>query len=73
MAKETKEVSKRRDAMKKSITEMYRERKRRYPEEIPKFLKATNVTLDLFTFRDLVKVEDLINDKTLKEVFVKES
>jgi len=65
MTKETKEVGVRRKTLIKTINEEYRARKKKYPEEIPKYVKATNVDLNINTFRLLVGFKDMIPEKSL--------
>jgi hypothetical protein len=72
MTKETKEVGQRRSIMKKAIVEEYVGRKQKYPKEIPKFVKATRVNLDLNTFRMLVGFKDMLQEKNLHEFFAAE-
>ncbi len=60
MTKETKEVAQRRATMKKTIVDEYVTRKAKYPKEIPKYVKATRVNLDVNTFRMLVGFKDML-------------
>ena len=60
MTKETKEVGQRRTIMKKAIVDEYVARKAKYPKEIPKYVKATRVNLDVNTFRMLVGFKDML-------------
>ena len=69
MTKETKEVAARRSVMKKSIVDEYRGRKAKYPKEIPKYVKATKVNLDVNTFRLIVGYKDILLEKNLQEFF----
>ena len=69
MCKESKDVKLRRDAMKKAINEEYVMRKKKYPKEIPKYMKASKIELDSNTFRNIVNVKQIIPEKTMLEFF----
>lgn len=73
MTKDTKEVAQRRAVLKKTIVDEYLARKEKYPKEIPKYVKATKVNLDLNTFRLLVGFKDMLQEKVLHEFFAAEA
>jgi hypothetical protein len=59
--------------MKKTIVDEYVARKAKYPKEIPKYVKATRVNLDVNTFRMLVGFKDMLQEKNLHEFFSAEA
>lgn len=65
-------MGQRRSAIKKTVTEDYLARKAKYPKELPKWLKATRLDLDLNTYKNLVGFKDMLAEKDLQGFLVAE-
>ena len=59
----------RRTIIKQNIIDEYNARKAKYPIEIPDYVKATRVNLDLTTFRKIVGYKNMLQKKELDEFF----
>ena len=72
MPKESKENKARREATLKKIDEDYKARKKRYPREIPKFVKATKIDLEVPTYRLVFGAKNMITESEMTEYLTNE-
>jgi septal ring factor EnvC (AmiA/AmiB activator) len=72
MSKDNKEMKAKREVVAKQIETDYQARKKKYPAELPKYLFATRLDLDIITYRNIVATKDIIKPDEMKEFFNRE-
>lgn len=58
-----------RETLQKQLLATYQERKKKYPVEIPKYIKYTKLDLDQQTYRNITVVKKIISDKEMNDFF----
>jgi hypothetical protein len=73
LAKETKELKAKRKAVMTQLEVDYVNRKKKYPVEIPKYIKHTRIDLDATTFRNVTMTKKIITEKEMTDYFNNET
>ncbi len=68
MAKENKELKLKRKQMLQKIENDYLAKKKKYPAEIPKYAKATNLDLDSKTYKAIMNVKKILTPQEKDEI-----